>query len=71
MIRNSDYVIEFIEGFYNYWRGLERYALIQTNEVKMENKNNEYEKDNTLNFFSFLIFSIKFSMWEFIHCWSN
>lgn len=32
LINESNLVIEFIEGFYNYWRGLERYALILTNK---------------------------------------
>lgn len=32
LLNHTDDVIEFIEGLYNYWRSLERYALIQTNE---------------------------------------
>ncbi|MBU1019817.1 MAG: phosphoenolpyruvate carboxykinase [Firmicutes bacterium] len=30
LLRSSSDIIEFVEGFYNYWRGLERYALIQS-----------------------------------------
>lgn len=30
LLKKKDVLIEFIEGFYDYWRKLERYALIQT-----------------------------------------
>lgn len=32
MLKNKDLLIEFIESLYQYWRSLERYALIQTKE---------------------------------------
>ena len=32
LLKNTDLLIEFIEGIYTYWRSLERYALIQTSE---------------------------------------
>jgi energy-coupling factor transporter ATP-binding protein EcfA2 len=41
LLKNQDVLIEFIEGLYNYWRSLERYALIQTNnrDVGIQNVN--------------------------------
>lgn len=30
LLRSDSDLVEFIEGFYNYWRSLERYALIQS-----------------------------------------
>jgi len=32
LIQEKDLLIDFVEGFYNYWRKLERYALIQTSK---------------------------------------
>ncbi len=32
LLKETDLLIDFIEGVYSYWRTLERYALIQTNE---------------------------------------
>ena len=44
-------IVEFIEGLYNYWRGLERYAVIETNEFEqsIQTANFIEEKTNFTN----------------------
>lgn len=49
LLKNSDLLIEYIEGIYSYWRTLERYAIIQTAEsvsgiqnVNFVEANNEF-----------------------------
>lgn len=32
LLKNKDVLVEIVEGVYSYWRSLERYAIIQTNE---------------------------------------
>ncbi len=56
VISHEDELIEFIEGLYNYWRALERYALIQTNEESKGIQNVNFIDAN--NNFSNLILQI-------------
>lgn len=53
LLKDSDLLIEFIEGIYSYWRSLERYALIQTKEKDSGIQNVNFVEAN--NNFSNLI----------------
>ncbi len=51
LFKNSDILIDFVEGLYSHWRKLERYALIQTNESDsgIQNVNFVEATDNFAN----------------------
>lgn len=56
MMKSTQDVVDFVEGFYNYWRGLERYALIQTKEDSSGIQNVNFIEAN--NAFSNLILTV-------------
>jgi energy-coupling factor transporter ATP-binding protein EcfA2 len=55
LLKNEDILFHFIEGLYNYWRSLERYALIQNNTSSAGIQNTNFIEAN--NAFTDLILS--------------
>ncbi|MBN2605034.1 MAG: phosphoenolpyruvate carboxykinase, partial [Bacilli bacterium] len=56
LLRASDDIIDFVEGLYNYWRGLERYALIQSKVTSSGIENVNFIEAN--NNFSNLVLKV-------------
>lgn len=54
ILGNKRDLIEFIEGLYNYWRGLERYALIESEEFQSGIQNKSFI-DSTNNFSNLIL----------------
>lgn len=47
LLKSGSDLIDFVEGFYNYWRSLERYALIQSSSKSSGIENVNFIKANT------------------------
>ena len=56
LLKETEVLIQFVEGFYNYWRGLERYALITTTDESSGIQNVSFIEAN--NNFTNLILSV-------------
>lgn len=54
--KHTDDLIEFIEGLYNYWRALERYAVIETTETEHSVQTANFIEDK--NHFTNLILKV-------------
>ena len=58
LLKNDDLLIDFVEGLYNYWRGLERYALIQTSFKSSGIQNVNFIEANN-NFSNTILFTYR------------